>query len=80
MLVHGDVVLSGRAGELARDRQLLASGYLGSAALLTFTLLPEQLAVRHERRLVERDEPYEIELAPYARTVATAISAAARAG
>jgi branched-chain amino acid transport system ATP-binding protein len=33
VLVHGDVVLSGRAGELARDRQLLASGYLGSAAL-----------------------------------------------
>jgi len=33
VLAHGDVVLSGRAGDLARDRQLLASGYLGGAAL-----------------------------------------------
>jgi branched-chain amino acid transport system ATP-binding protein len=33
VLVHGDVVLSGPADELARDRHLLASGYLGSAAL-----------------------------------------------
>jgi len=33
VVVHGDVVLSGRADELARDRHLLASGYLGSAAL-----------------------------------------------
>jgi branched-chain amino acid transport system ATP-binding protein len=33
VLVHGDVVLRGRAGELARDRHLLASGYLGRAAL-----------------------------------------------
>jgi branched-chain amino acid transport system ATP-binding protein len=33
VLVHGDVVLSGRGDELVRDRQLLASGYLGSAAL-----------------------------------------------